>query len=367
MGKNMINAVNELQIISTPLKKKSLDFVRDFSSDKKKYVFGINIYAEDILNYFNITAFVDDFTDEKTHMGKPIIPSNKVEKDALMLIASGGRIKTAIQFVKTIGIQYLDYASFIRHSDLPLREFRFNENFGAAFNNNRKKFEQTYLLLQDDKSKKQYSDLINFKLSYDVDFLSNFSYLEDSQYFEDFLNLPENGAVFVDIGGYDGFTSEGFIKHYPGYQSIHIFEPDESNLEKSKERLDLFDDVTFYKIGLSNKKENLRFDSSGSTSAISADGDMEISVDRLDDMQIENISFIKMDIEGIELLALKGSKECIKNQHPALAISVYHQVNDFWKIPEYILSLREDYHIFFRHYTESIYESVMFFIPIKEK
>ena len=85
--------------------------------------------------------------------------------------------------------------------------------------------------------------------------MSNFSYLEDSQYFEDFLNLPENGAVFVDIGGYDGFTSEGFIKHYPGYQSIHIFEPDESNLEKSKERLDLFDDVTFYKIGLSNKKE----------------------------------------------------------------------------------------------------------------
>lgn len=361
----MININNKLHIISRPLDKKSLDFVRAFSGDKKKYVFGINIYADDILNYFNITAFVDDFTTRKIYKGKPIISSNEVEKDALILIASGGRIKTAIQFVKTMSVQYLDYASFIRHSDLPLRKFRFNEIFDMEFNNNTKKFEQIYTLLQDDKSKKQYHDLINFKLSYDIYFLNNFSYLEDKQYFEDFLNLPESDQVFVDVGGYDGFTSEEFIKHYPGYRSIHIFEPDESNLEKARERLTSFDNITFYKAGLSNKKETLRFDSSGSTSVISSDGEVEISVVRLDDMQIENISFIKIDIEGMELQALKGGRECIKNQHPALAISVYHQVNDFWKIPEYILSLRGDYNIFFRHYTESIYESVMFFIPIK--
>lgn len=54
------------------------------------------------------------------------------------------------------------------------------------------------------------------------------------------------------------------------------------------------------------------------------------------------------------------------NNHPKIAISVYHKSSDFRKIPEQILSIRSDYKIYLRHYTESIYETVMFFIPIKE-
>ena len=33
----------------------------------------------------------------------------------------------------------------------------------------------------------------------------------------------------------------------------------------------------------------------------------------------KKISFIKMDVEGFELQALKGAKECIKRDHPRLA------------------------------------------------
>ena len=61
--------------------------------------------------------------------------------------------------------------------------------------------------------------------------------------------------------------------------------------------------------------------------------------------------------------ALQGAQGHIKNGHPILAIAVYHTVSDFWRIPEYVLSLRPDYRIFLRHYTEGWSETVMYFIP----
>ena len=72
-----------------------------------------------------------------------------------------------------------------------------------------------------------------------------------------------------------------------------------------------------------------------------------------------------MDIEGSELDAIEGAKNLISLNHPRLAICVYHNAGDFWKIPQRILSIRSDYRIYLRHYTESIYETVMFFIPTR--
>jgi len=66
------------------------------------------------------------------------------------------------------------------------------------------------------------------------------------------------------------------------------------------------------------------------------------------------------------LLLRGGGEKTIINNHPKIAISVYHKSSDFWKIPEQTLRIRSDYKIYLRHYTESIYETVMFFIPNKE-
>jgi hypothetical protein len=77
----------------------------------------------------------------------------------------------------------------------------------------------------------------------------------------------------------------------------------------------------------------------------------------------EEVSFIKMDIEGWELKALSGCKDHIINDKPKLAIAVYHNSNDFHQIPNYILSLNPDYDLYLRHYTEGWSETVMYFVP----
>jgi hypothetical protein len=62
-------------------------------------------------------------------------------------------------------------------------------------------------------------------------------------------------------------------------------------------------------------------------------------------------------------MAIEGMKNHILNDYPKMAISVYHKVNDLWKIPEQILAIRDDYNIYIRHYTEGTDETVMFFMP----
>ena len=361
----MINLlkINEKEI-SDEVKQFCSDFIE--SNDIPKFLFGRNIYANDILNQIEITAFIDDFYDEKTYLNKSVIKLADAPKNALVLVLSGGNTKTAINRVKEFNLKCLDYFSFYKYSGLELKEIVMNEGFREEFDKNKKEFEWIYSLLEDEISKIQFKNLVNFRYTYEIDNLSSFQNLEDKQYFEEFLNLQE-GEVFLDVGGFDGFTSEEFIKLCPKYKEVHIFEPELKNLKLAKKRLEKYSNIFFYDIGLSNKKETLTFDTSGSSSKISDFGEIEIKVDRLDDIiKKKEVSFFKIDIEGAESLALEGSLNTILNSHPKIAISVYHKSSDFWKIPSQILEIRNDYKIYLRHYTESIYETVMFFIPIED-
>ncbi|QYA27088.1 FkbM family methyltransferase [Gramella sp. MT6] len=66
----------------------------------------------------------------------------------------------------------------------------------------------------------------------------------------------------------------------------------------------------------------------------------------LKDEKLERIDFIKMDIEGAEIPALKGASRAIQDFKPKLAISVYHKWDDLLEIPKLINSLRKDYKMY---------------------
>lgn len=344
------------------LKEFSEKFIKD--STVKKYLFGRNIYANKIVAQVDIDGFIDDYYTDKVYLGKQVIKLEEVPKNSFVLVLSGGNTQSALKKVREVGLECLDYYSFYHHANIELTEVCMNENFRQEYDANSEKFENIYTMLEDEESKNIFYQIVNFRYSYDLKYLKGFKNSEDKQYFEDFLKL-EPGEIFVDVGGYDGYTTEEFIRLCPNYNAVHIFEPEYKNLQEIKKRLKGCQNIHLYGIGLSNKKDTLQFDSSGSASKISDNGDVEIKVDKLDDILKENFTFIKMDIEGAEEYAIEGAVQSIKRNHPKLAISVYHKVNDLWKIPEKILSIRDDYKIYLRHYTESIYETVMFFIPIE--
>lgn len=356
-------------VVTTSFGEARADYARRFSSEfsrsggRPKFVFGCNVYAHDIVKHVSISGFIDEFSDRTAFLDKPIVRLDDVPRDAMVLVASGGRPLSAMARVNESGLDHLDYFAFFRWSGLPLREVVFNEGFADDYRRNAGMYERTFERLKDEASRTIFTALVNFRLTYDVAFLREFTSNESEQYFEDFLSLRPSGETFVDVGCFDGHTSLEFMRRCPGYVSLHAFEPEEQNMRVCRERLCSRRDVYFYPMGLSDRKQSLKFHSQGSNSGVSSEGDLEIAVDRLDEVLRETPTLIKMDIEGGELDAIAGASETIRIAHPKLALSIYHKAGDFWRIPQSVLAIRPDYDLYVRHYTESIYETVMFFVP----
>ena len=83
----------------------------------------------------------------------------------------------------------------------------------------------------------------------------------------------------------------------------------------------------------------------------------------LTSLGLDRVDFIKMDIEGAELDALKGAEASIRNHRPKLAISLYHKPDDFDTIPRYLASLDLGYRFYLDHHTIYQNETVLFGVP----
>ncbi|MFY9084683.1 FkbM family methyltransferase [Aliarcobacter cryaerophilus] len=342
---------------------KAISFCNSFlSKNSKKYLFGRNERTESIIKEIAVLGVIDEFTQEKEFCGIPIIKLEDIPNDALVVSTSIGKPLTSEKRLSQFQFKHIDYYSFYKYSKLNIENITYWDGMIEDILSNFNKYEKIHTLLEDDTSKNQFFNIINFRNSYNLDYMRGFSSIEHLQYFEDFLNLKDS-EVFVDIGGYDGFTSEEFIKKYSKYKSIHFFEPEEEIMQIAKNRLKKFKNINYYQLGVSNIETVVKFEKNGVGSRIANCGSQEIKVVKLDDILKEIPTFIKMDIEGSESLAIDGAKEIIKKYQPKLAISIYHRKDDFWKIPEQIFAIRDDYNIYLRHYTEANAETIMYFIP----
>lgn len=96
-------------------------------------------------------------------------------------------------------------------------------------------------------------------------------------------------------------------------------------------------------------------------SRVTKGGTETISVRSLDSvLQGKRASFIKMDIEGSELEALKGAEETIRKWRPKLAISMYHKPEDIWELPLYVKKLVPDYRLYLRHHSNAKWDFVLY-------
>ncbi len=344
----------------------ALEFCKLFLREKTRprYVLGRNEYAASVAKFVDVNGFIDDFTGETEFLGKPILKMTEVPKESMVVSSVIFVVPvTALRKLKSHGFDCLDYFSFMKYSGLPLKEVRFLTESRNDLENNLPKYQWLYNNLRDNESKEILLKLLNFRASEDLNYMFDFESKQANQYFEDFFKIHDH-EVFVDAGGYDGQTSLEFIKRCPKYKTIHFFEPDAANVALARKNLSGNQRICFYTKGLAENKKTLKFSSGGgSASMLSEEGDMVIEVDAMDNLIKEKVSFIKMDIEGAEGPALEGAKIHILEDHPNLAVCCYHKVDDFWKIPEYVFTIRDDYHLYLRHYTDGLHETVIYFIP----
>lgn len=79
--------------------------------------------------------------------------------------------------------------------------------------------------------------------------------------------------------------------------------------------------------------------------------------------RVPRVDFIKMDIEGSELTALRGAVETLQRFRPKLAISLYHRPEDFIVIPRFLRCLLPDYVFHLEHYSLHAEETVLYGRP----
>jgi len=331
-----------------------------------KLLLGRNEHSAALVQSIEIDGIVDDFSPAGLWNGKPVFKCVDIPKNAIVVNCSMSISPvTALRKLQNLGLKKcINYADLHKARPDLIPAPLFVSEMRKDFSENQAHWISLLSKLADEQSKTVFNDLVHYRLTADPVYMSNYSTRLSDQYFEDFLSL--NNEVFIDAGGFNGDTTEEFCKRYPDYKKVVLFEPSLKNMLDAKERLSNHRDIEFMDMGLSDMPGALWFNpDAGSASAVSAEGACSINVTTLDASVRQKVTFIKMDLEGWELKALEGSKKHILEDHPKLAISVYHNASDFWRIPEYIADIRQDYDIYLRHYTEGWSETIMFFVPQK--
>ena len=75
---------------------------------------------------------------------------------------------------------------------------------------------------------------------------------------------------------------------------------------------------------------------------------------------LPRLDFIKMDVEGAELQALRGAVHSIRKFKPNLAISLYHKRSAFTLIPRFIHDLDLGYRFYMNHHYINQWETVLY-------
>lgn len=265
--------------------------------------------------------------------------------------------------LKKVGCKYIiDYTYFRRCYQLFCGE---KYNLPACSDvyqmlNYQDKIEEVFCLFKDDITKNIYLKLLEFRLLTDEVDIPIFP--EKHMYFEYDLFPKLEEEIFVDCGACGGSSLQNFLKYNEKvFLQYYGIEPDSFNFKKLENYVSSLDDNTQKKIVIKNAAV---FDYNGKTKFYILNGpgsfQADIGTDTIETIQIDNLlenqkaTYIKMNIEGSEVFALRGAKNVITEWKPRLGIMGYHKTSDFWEVPLLIKKFNSEYQFYLRSYMKNV-------------
>ncbi|MDR2473934.1 MAG: FkbM family methyltransferase [Tannerella sp.] len=185
------------------------------------------------------------------------------------------------------------------------------------------------------------------------------------QYFTKDIFHPTRHESYFDCGAFTGDTVAEFLKACDGkYNRIWAVEPDKTNFEQLKQYVEnkQLTNIDIFNGGIYSRKGCMSFRAESSMLSMLDEASADsIEVDTIDNIVgCEPVTYIKFDVEGAELEALKGAEKTIRRCRPMMGVSIYHKQNDLTDIPAYIRSLYPDYKFAFRVHKKLAIDTVLY-------
>ena len=184
----------------------------------------------------------------------------------------------------------------------------------------------------------------------------------------------EPGDIVIDAGAYKGETAIWFAKEMQRKGKIYSFELVEEfsdiichNVESNF----LGHVITVVNYALWNTDTEINVHINDSLSVCRTDGEKSVIATTLDSYikrnQIQKVDFIKMDLEGAELMALKGAEQTICKFAPKMAICIYHRLSHIYDVYKIISALPVKYKFYLSHKTHGPMNTIMYCVPIRSE
>lgn len=351
-------------------------FVKTFlqKQDARIFLFGAGCYGDSLQKYFIRNklvpeAIVDNFKTGTTRFGIPIIPLCEVQKrynraDCVFIIGTPDHrdaVKTQLlTYYKEEQVFDFCIARYCGWSEIS------SQSTKAYILSHKSEITDFYHQLSDGLSKETLLQMLLGHVTGETICFSKVR-VNDMYYPKDLVQFNP-GEVMVELGSMNGETLLEFIRRCPEFESAYCFEPDLECLCKLQEIEKQYQGrITVINKGAWDKAELLHFEingsgGDGSSKIVQTDsaGDRIIATSTVDAEVKQCISYIKMDIEGAELRALKGAEQHIKMDKPTLAISIYHKDEDIIEIPRYLKGFVPTYRFFMRHHGPDDTDTILY-------
>lgn len=188
-----------------------------------------------------------------------------------------------------------------------------------------------------------------------------------SPYFgNDLVERLDDSGQLVFAGAFNGKHIDRAIWNNPAIR-IAAFEPSKTWSAYLREKFREAPQVTIHNKILWNENTLLNFDDDMSNSGLDAHvcGDGANSTYKHEGVAIDEyiegkVSMIALDVEGSEQRVMKGAHRTIERDHPQLCICLYHNLDDYFRIP---VLVREQYgyRLHVKHHScISVIETVLY-------
>jgi len=260
---------------------------------------------------------------------------------------------TMQQFLAAIDSPYITESSF--------------RNYQSKVADDRLAFISAFLCLEDEQSRKVFDGLITMRLDLGhVDSAVRSDFMDE--YLEPEFITGTDLRQYVDAGAYNGDTLTKIESRFGLVESACLFEPEQLAFLECQTRFQGRAEVKVLQAAMTEFECQLSAPESNSCDilgALSAEQSPTSSGHvpgiPLDQIVSSRVSLIKLDIEGAEQGALRGARQVIQRERPKLCVCAYHRSDDLWKLIDTVLSIRDDYNVGVRHYSDIIDDTTLYF------